>query len=82
MYSFQKKKGDELHKHISEFNKLVYDLANYGMQMNDEDKTIIMQTSVKSTHMHMFNTLLFGRYIIPVGQVKRALLSSYIMEVT
>ena len=80
LYSLKRKEGVDLQSHIGEFNKLLCDLSNVGVKLDDEDKAIILLTSVKSTHMHLFNTLLYGRDTITVEQVKAALLSSEKME--
>ena len=80
MYSFRRKKGVDLQAHIGEFNKLLNELSNVGFKLDDEDKAIILLTSVKSTHNQLFNTLLYGRDTITVKQVKKALFSSEKMD--
>ena len=66
LYSLKRKEGVDLQSHIGEFNKLLCDLSNVGVKLDDEDKSIILLTSVKFTHMHLFITLLYGRDTITV----------------
>lgn len=54
--------------HISEFYKLVCDLANCDeklencdVKLEDKDRAIILLTSGKPTNIHLLNTLLYGR---------------------
>ena len=56
------------------------DLSNVGVKLDDEDNAIIFLTSVKSTHKHLFNTLLYGRDSVTLEQVKKALSSSEKLE--
>ena len=80
MYSFNKKEKDDLKGHISAFNKLLYDLSNVGVNLDDVDKAIRLLTSVKASHPQSFSTTLYGRDIITLVQVKSALFSSEKME--
>ena len=56
------------------------ELSNIGFKLDDEDKAIILFTSVKSTHNQLFNTLLYERDTITVEHVKKALFSSKKMD--
>ena len=80
LYSFRRKEGVDLQSYIGEFNKLLCELSNVGFKLDDEDKSIILLTFVKSTHNQLFNTLLYGRDTITVEQVKKALFSSKKMD--
>ena len=50
LYSFRWKERIDFQSHIGEFNKLLSELSNVGFKLDDEDKDIILLTSVKSTH--------------------------------
>ena len=56
LYSFKKKEKDNLKGHIGAFNKLLCDLSNVGVKLDDEDKAIILLTSVKVSHPQLFST--------------------------
>ena len=51
LYSFKKKEEDDLKRHIGVFNKLLCDSSNVGVKLDDEDKAIILLTSVKVSHL-------------------------------
>ena len=74
-YSFKWKEEVDLQAYIGKFNKLLCELSNVGLNLDDKDKAIILLTSIKSTHNQLFITLLYERETITVEHVKKALFS-------
>ena len=79
-YSFNRKYVVDLQSHVGEFNKFLCDLTNVGVKLDDEDKAIVLLTSIKSTYKHIFNILLYGRDLVTLEQVKKALYLSKKLE--
>ncbi|GJR86957.1 retrovirus-related pol polyprotein from transposon TNT 1-94 [Tanacetum coccineum] len=53
--------GKKLSEHIDEFNKLIGDLANIDVDINDEDQVLMLLTSLPSSYDNFVETLLYGR---------------------
>nr|GEV31849.1 zinc finger, CCHC-type [Tanacetum cinerariifolium] len=61
LFTFYMHPGKKLSKHIDEFNKLVSDLANIDIDIDDEDQTLMLLTSLPSSYDNFMETLLYGR---------------------
>ncbi|GKD22696.1 hypothetical protein Tco_1224399 [Tanacetum coccineum] len=53
--------GTKLGDHIDEFNKLILDLANSDIEIEDEDEALMLLTSFPSSYENFMETLLYGR---------------------
>ncbi|GKG22124.1 hypothetical protein Tco_0384719, partial [Tanacetum coccineum] len=53
--------GTKLGDHIDEFNKLILDLANIDIEIEDEDRAFMLLTSLPSSYENFVDTLLYGR---------------------
>ncbi|GJZ03938.1 retrovirus-related pol polyprotein from transposon TNT 1-94 [Tanacetum coccineum] len=53
--------GTKLGDHIDEFNKLILDLANIDIEIEDEDHALMLLTSLPSSYENFVETLLYGR---------------------
>ncbi|GJR56445.1 hypothetical protein Tco_1406966 [Tanacetum coccineum] len=51
----------KLGDHIDEFNKLIPDLANIDIEIEDEDQALMLLTSLPSSYENFVETLLYGR---------------------
>ncbi|GJT40820.1 zinc finger, CCHC-type containing protein [Tanacetum coccineum] len=50
LFTFYMDSGKKLSEHIDEFNKLVGDLANIDVEIDDEDQTLMLLTSLPSLY--------------------------------
>lgn len=60
LYMFQISSGRSLKYHIDEFNKILLDLENIDMEIDDEDNAIIFLSSLPTTYEHFVDTLVFA----------------------
>nr|GEW22315.1 hypothetical protein [Tanacetum cinerariifolium] len=51
----------KLSEHIDKFNKLIGDLANIDVDIDDEDQALMLLTSLPSSYDNFVETLLYGR---------------------
>ncbi|GKA40987.1 retrovirus-related pol polyprotein from transposon TNT 1-94 [Tanacetum coccineum] len=63
----------KLSEHIDEFNKLVGDLANIDVEIDDEDQTLMLLTSLPSSYDNFVETLLYGRESLTLEDVLSSL---------
>nr|GEY76672.1 retrovirus-related Pol polyprotein from transposon TNT 1-94 [Tanacetum cinerariifolium] len=53
--------GTKLGDHIDEFNKLILNLTNVDIEIEDEDQALMLLTSLPSSYENFVETLLYGR---------------------
>ncbi|GKB40596.1 retrovirus-related pol polyprotein from transposon TNT 1-94 [Tanacetum coccineum] len=56
--------GKKLSEHIDEFNKLIRDLANIDVDIDEEDQALMLLTSLPSSYDNFVETLLYGRELL------------------
>ncbi|GJY50218.1 retrovirus-related pol polyprotein from transposon TNT 1-94 [Tanacetum coccineum] len=59
----------KLSKHINEFNKLIGNLANIDVDIDDEDQALMLLTSLQSSYDNFVETLLYGRESLTLEDV-------------
>ena len=60
-----------LANHIDNFNKIILDLEDINVKLEDEDKAIILLSSLPPSYKHFVDTLLYERQSIIMADVKR-----------
>ncbi|KAH9799312.1 hypothetical protein KPL71_000313 [Citrus sinensis] len=73
LYTFSMKEGVAIKDHLDEFNKLILDLENVNIDLEDEDRALILLSSLPDTFEHFVDTLLYGRQTLMLKDVKSAL---------
>ncbi|KAH9733856.1 hypothetical protein KPL71_017172 [Citrus sinensis] len=73
LYTFSMKDGTALKDHVDEFNKLILDLENVNIVLEDEDRALILLSSLPDSYEHFVDTLLYGRQTLTLKDVKNAL---------
>ncbi|GKA43077.1 hypothetical protein Tco_0735737 [Tanacetum coccineum] len=61
LYTYNMSPGMKLGDHIDEFNKLILDLANIDIKIEDEDQALMLLTLFPSSYENFVETLLYGR---------------------
>ncbi|GJR37134.1 zinc finger, CCHC-type containing protein [Tanacetum coccineum] len=61
LYTYYMSQGTKLGYHIDEFNKLILDLANIDIEIEDEDQALMLLTSLPSSYENFVETLLYRR---------------------
>lgn len=73
LYNLQIEDRSSLNAHIDAFNKIILDLEDINMKIEDEDKTIILLSSLPFSYGHFIDTLLYERQPLIMQDVKEAL---------
>ncbi|KAC9819660.1 hypothetical protein E3N88_45208 [Mikania micrantha] len=73
LYTFQMSSGKSIEDHTDEFNKLILDLENIEIVLDEEDQAIIFLTSLPQHYDHFVDTLLYGRESLTMEEVLSAL---------
>lgn len=69
------------HKQLNEFNKVVAQLTNIGANLDDENKVMMVLSSLLATNEHIVTTLLYGKESIGVEVVMVAVLSNEMRKI-
>ena len=62
------------------FNKLILDLENIDVTIDDEDQALLLLCSLPKSYSHFKETLLFGRDYVSLDEVQAALNSKELNE--
>ncbi|GKC51329.1 hypothetical protein Tco_1074074 [Tanacetum coccineum] len=73
LFTFYMDSGKKLSEHINEFNKLIGDLANIDIDIDDEDQALMLLTSLPSSYDNFVETLLYGRESLTLEDVLSSL---------
>ncbi|GJX33967.1 hypothetical protein Tco_0245524 [Tanacetum coccineum] len=69
LFTFYMHSGKKLSEHIDEFNKLISDLANIDIDIDDEDQALMLLTSLPSLYDNFVEALLYGRESLTLEDV-------------
>lgn len=75
LYTFSMKERTTVKDHLDEFNKLILDLENVNIILEDKDRALIMLSSLSDSYEHFVDTLLYGRQSLTLKDVNNALKS-------
>ncbi|GJX82833.1 retrovirus-related pol polyprotein from transposon TNT 1-94 [Tanacetum coccineum] len=70
---YKKAHSKKLSEHIDEFNKLIGDLTNIDVDIDDEDQALMLLTSLPSSYDNFVETLLYGRESLSLEDVLSSL---------
>lgn len=72
-YTWKIKDSRDIQGHIDDFNKLIVDLENIGVEYEDEDKALVLLYSLPKSYETLVDILQHGRETISVEDVVSAL---------
>nr|GEY91013.1 retrovirus-related Pol polyprotein from transposon TNT 1-94 [Tanacetum cinerariifolium] len=76
LYTFRMKPGTSVQDHLDKFNTILIDLDNLDVDIDDEDKVILLVISLLASYKHFKEIMLYGnRETLSFDDVKSALLS-------
>ena len=68
-FTWKMKEGRDLQGHIDDFNKLIVDLSNIGVEYDNEDKALVLIYSLPKSYETLVDILQHGRETISVEEV-------------
>ncbi|GJS19185.1 hypothetical protein Tco_0447817 [Tanacetum coccineum] len=69
LYTLYMSPGMKLGNHIDEFNKLILDITNIDIEIEDEDWALMILMSLTSSYENFIGTLLYGRESLTIENV-------------
>jgi len=76
IFRFQHKKGTSMNEHLNDFNKIIANLKNLDVEINYEDKALLLLNSLPETYEHLVTTLLYGKEKIKFIDVSNVLVNN------
>ncbi|GKB22040.1 zinc finger, CCHC-type containing protein, partial [Tanacetum coccineum] len=73
LYTYYMSPSTKLSDHIDECNKLILDLTNIDIEIEDEDQTLMLLTSLPSSYENFVETLLYRRESLTMEDVQATL---------
>ena len=64
------REGDSLVEHLDAFNRIILDLENMGVKVEDEDEATILLSSLPEVYESFVDTLMYGRNTLTMEDVK------------
>jgi hypothetical protein len=73
LYTLKMKEGMPLCDHLDDFNRIILNLKNIDIKVDDEDQALILLCSLPDVFDNFVNSMLYGRDTISLADVKYAL---------
>ena len=81
LYTFLMKEGMPIQVHIDTFNKIILELIRVeNVKIRDEVKAFFLQSSLPQSYEGFVDTMLYGRTILILEDVKASLSSKEILK--
>ena len=82
LYTFSMKEWTPMKDHLDEFNKLILNLENVSVMLEDKYRALILLSSLLDSYEHFVDTLLYRRLTLTLKDVKNALESKELKKRT
>ena len=70
IYTLRMHEGTSIKDHIDEFNKVVLDLSNLDVKIDDEDQAVLLLCTLPPSYENFVDTIMFGKKTISMEDVK------------
>uniref|UniRef100_A0A2N9EW59 Integrase catalytic domain-containing protein n=1 Tax=Fagus sylvatica TaxID=28930 RepID=A0A2N9EW59_FAGSY len=77
LYGLKMTEGADLRQHINTFKQIISDMLRIDIKFEDEDKAMMLLTSLPASYEHLVTTLLYGKETLELEKVSGALLDHY-----
>ena len=77
LYELKMAEGADLAQHVHTFNKIISDLLWIDIKFDDENKAMMLLSSLPASYEHLVTTLLWGKETLEFEEISGALLDHY-----
>src|SRR3954465_7424177 len=82
LYCLRMAEGAPIFQHLNDFNKIVSDLLALEVKMKEEDKALILLSSLPPSYDHLVTTILYGKETLELEDVRVMLVNNELMKRT
>uniref|UniRef100_A0A803NRR8 Retrovirus-related Pol polyprotein from transposon TNT 1-94 n=1 Tax=Cannabis sativa TaxID=3483 RepID=A0A803NRR8_CANSA len=68
LYTLKIDDAKNLKNHLDEFNRIILDLSNIGVKIEDEDQGILLLSSLPKCYEHFVYTILYGKETLTMSE--------------
>ena len=80
LYSLRMKEGTSILAHLNTFNRIVSDLLALEVQLEEEDKALLLLCSLPSSYDHLATTIMYGKETLELEDVRQVLQNNELMK--
>uniref|UniRef100_A0A803Q7M7 Retrovirus-related Pol polyprotein from transposon TNT 1-94 n=1 Tax=Cannabis sativa TaxID=3483 RepID=A0A803Q7M7_CANSA len=73
LYTLRMEETNELRKHLDEFNRIILEMSNIGVKIDEKDHGIILLSSLPKSYEYFVDTILYGKDTLTMVEFKAAL---------
>ena len=82
LYGLRMNEGTTVLEHLNFFNKVISELLAVDVMIDEEDKTLILLSSLSEIYDHIVTTILYGKKTLILEEIMSTLLSNEIRKKT
>src|SRR4051812_3314155 len=82
LYCLRMAEGTSILQHLNAFNKIVSDLLALEVKLKEEDKALILLSSLPPSYDHLVTTILYGKETLELEGVRVMLVNNEFMKKT
>ena len=80
LYGLRMKKGTAMLGYLNFFNKIISELLAVNVKIDEEDKALILLSSLPESYDYIVSTMLYGKETLILEEVTSTLLSNEIRK--
>jgi len=82
LYNLRMKEGTSILQYVNAFNRILSDLLTLEVKLEEEDKTLLLFSSLSSSYDHLVTTIMYGKEILKLEDVRQMLQNNELTKKT
>jgi len=82
LYSLRMKEGTPILQNLNAFNRILSDLLALEVKLEEEEKALLLLSSLPLSYDHLATTIMYGKEILELEDVRQMLQNNELMKKT